>query len=164
MDGAENGPVWVVEMSVEAGRLLGLVEPLVLPAALIEGQRGGADFLLLDGAALPAGPFGPLETEFQAEGSNGPAIFSAYSFSRYMPGAWPVGMDGSGGFYCLDLRGVATGSGPNDGTAPLVWVHAGNLGWESDCWVLVAADSDAFFRTAVVARSCYLPWNAVHPD
>ncbi len=48
-----------------------------------------------------------------------------YSVPHWMPEACPIGFDGGGGFYLLDMRLGSTCS-----HYPVIWAHAGNLGFE----------------------------------
>jgi hypothetical protein len=47
-----------------------------------------------------------------------------YHLPQYMPGALPIGFNGGGTLYLLDLREPAI-----DGEYPLVCAHAGYLAW-----------------------------------
>jgi len=49
----------------------------------------------------------------------------AYHVPQFMPGGLPFAMDGGGGFYLFDLRADSI-----DGEYPIVFAHAGNLGWD----------------------------------
>ena len=142
-------PAWLDEVAAEAGRLLGLPAPLVFPPSLVEVFAAGAETPLLDGAAIPEGRYATPAPEFGVLGADMPAYFSDYEFAEYMAGAWPLALDGAGGFYCLDLRAVMAGAAPDDGSAPLVWAHSGSLGWGQDDHVLIATDASAFFATAL---------------
>lgn len=53
------------------------------------------------------------------------AMLLAYHIPEYMPLALPFAMDGGGGIYLFDMRDPAS-------APPIVWAHAGNLGWASD--------------------------------
>ena len=48
-----------------------------------------------------------------------------YEIPEYMTGAVPFAFDGGGSFYLFDMR-----HDPRDGEYPIVFNHAGNLGWE----------------------------------
>lgn len=61
-------------------------------------------------------------------------FYDDYEFGEWIPGAWPLALDGGGGFFCLDLRAANA-----DEEIPVVWVHASNLGWGDDEAVRVAA-------------------------
>ncbi|WP_395745187.1 SMI1/KNR4 family protein [Prosthecobacter sp.] len=53
------------------------------------------------------------------------AMLLAYHIPQYMPLALPFAMDGGGGIYLFDMRDPA-------GEPPIVWAHAGSLGWRPD--------------------------------
>lgn len=143
-------PEWLADVAAEAARLLGLSAPLVFPPALVE--LFGSELVFFDAERIPEGRYSTPAPEFGVLGADMPTYFTDYEFADFFPGAWPLALDGSGGFYCLDLRGVISGSAPNDGLAPLVWSHAGNLGWEEDGHVLIATDVAAFLAAAVTGR------------
>jgi hypothetical protein len=55
-----------------------------------------------------------------------------YSVPQWMPGAAPFAFDGGGTFYMFDMRRM-----PVDGEYPILFVQAGNLGYERDgCWLV----------------------------
>ena len=47
-----------------------------------------------------------------------------YEIPEYMSGAVPIAFDGGGNFYLFDMRRT-----PVDGEYPIVFTHAGDLGW-----------------------------------
>lgn len=143
-------PEWLDAVAAEAARWLGLPTPLVFPPALAELFE--SELVLLDEERVPVSPSSTPAPEFGVLGADMPAYFSDYEFDEYLPGAWPVALDGAGGFYCLDLRSVIAGGAPNDGAAPLVWSHSGNLGWGDDEHVLITTDVPAFVALAVTDR------------
>ena len=59
----------------------------------------------------------------------------AYSIPRWMPLSCPIGFDGGGTFYLLDMRDTSSA-----GEYPILFSHAGNLGYED---AVVLADSFA---------------------
>jgi hypothetical protein len=65
-----------------------------------------------------------------------------YSVPHWMPEACPIGFDGGGGFYLLDMRSEADGD-----DYPIVWAHASNLSFD-DAKVL-APSFHEFVRTAL---------------
>ena len=141
---AADAPTWLPGVSTQAGQLLGLLEPLRLPTSFITLVASGVDVITLDPTGIPTSRSAAPQPEFGALGRDMPAYFIDYEFAQYLPGAWPLALDGGGGFYCLDLRDVVAGRAPNDGTVPLVWSHAGSLGWGPDEHIRVAADADGF--------------------
>ncbi len=50
-----------------------------------------------------------------------------YAIPQYMPGAVPIGFDGGGNFYLLDMRSPAVG-----GEYPILFSHGGSLGYGDD--------------------------------
>ena len=56
-----------------------------------------------------------------------------YHEPQYMPLAIPIGLDGSGNFFMLDMR-----QAPTHGEYPVVAAAAGNLGWAADECAFVA--------------------------
>jgi hypothetical protein len=123
---------WLASIALDAAARLSLPTALVLPDALLELCADGIEVLMLEEALLPPGPLGDPGAAFGVLGSDMAAYFDDYEFAHYLPGAWPLALDGGGGFFCLDLREVAAGRAPNDGSAPVIWSHAGNLGWADD--------------------------------
>lgn len=123
---------WLGGIAADAAAGLHLAEPLVLPTRLIDLCRDGVEILALDPTRLPHTPLLTPDPEFGILGADMTEYFDAYGFAEWMPGAWPLALDGGGGFFCLDLRAVTAGTAPNDGTAPIVWSHASNLGWTPD--------------------------------
>lgn len=145
-------PEWLDGVLVQAAGLLGLSEPLVLPATVVELLASDVEVVLLDESDVPGGPGRTPRPELGLLGPDMPGAFHDYELAEYLPGAWPLALDGAGGLYCLDLRpGVAGASGPGD-PAPLVWSHAGNLGWAPDEHVVVADDAETFLRSVVHDR------------
>jgi hypothetical protein len=63
-----------------------------------------------------------------------------------MPEACPIGMDGGGGFYLLDMRLTLP-----DGDYPVLWAHAGNLGFEEA--MPLAQSFNEFMETALGTNS-----------
>jgi hypothetical protein len=61
-----------------------------------------------------------------------------------MPGALPFAFNGGGTFYLFDMRRPA-----RKGEYPIVCTHSGNLGWEPDEHVRIAASFEAACRGAV---------------
>ncbi|GAA3817997.1 hypothetical protein GCM10022226_43220 [Sphaerisporangium flaviroseum] len=55
------------------------------------------------------------------------------------------------------MREVIAGRAPNDGTAPVVWSHAGNLGWEDDEAAPMGPTLAAFLAATGLARPAALP-------
>ena len=55
------------------------------------------------------------------------AMLLTYQLPLYMPGALPVGFNGGGTFYLLDMREPVV-----EGEYPIVCAHAGYLGWSRD--------------------------------
>lgn len=143
-------PDWLPDVMTEAGRLLGLAEPLVFSAVLVDLFSSGAEILSLAPGTIPDGRHATPEPEFGVLATAMPTYFTDYEFADYLPGAWPLALDGAGGFYCLDLRELVAGRSVNDGSAALVWSHAGNLGWGSDEMLPVSADAAAFVAAAMV--------------
>lgn len=123
-------------LSLEASQRMNSPQPVVFPRIMEELLRLKTPTLLLDEQllvdGLDEGLLSEPEPEFGFLGTEMAQYFDDYEFERWMPGAWPVALDGAGGFYCLDLRGVLNGTEPNDGSVPVVWSHAGNLGWNAD--------------------------------
>lgn len=144
-------PEWLQGVQAEAARLLGLPAPLVFPPVLVDPFSAELVFFAAD--RIPEGQYSTPLPEFGVLGAEMPAYFTDYEFSEYFPGAWPLALDGGGGFYCLDLRDLVAGVAPNDGSASLVWSHAGNLGWREDEHVVIATDIAEFFATAVTGRA-----------
>ena len=142
---------WIEDAPHEAARLLGLTGPLVLPAPLLELFAAETGLLALDAEMLPTGVYANPAPQFGVLGQDMPAYFVDYEFAEYMPGAWPIALDGAGGFYALDTRALA---GSDDGRIPLVWSHGGNLGWGQGEHVAIADDAAEFLRAAI-ARTQY---------
>lgn len=145
---------WVVSVGASAALRLGMSEPLRFPAVLIDLCAAGIDELVLDEARLPKGPLAEPDPGFGLLGPDMTDYFDSYEFAVYMPGAWPVALDGGGGFFCLDLRDVAGGQAANDGSAPIVWAHAGNLGWGENEAARMGDDLQSFLA-AVDAQPPY---------
>lgn len=143
-------PEWLAAVGSEAAHLLGLAGPLVFHPALVELFK--SELVFLDEERIPEGPYSTPAPEFGVLGADMPDYFNDYEFDEYLSGAWPIALDGAGGFYCLDLRSVIAGTALNDGAAPLVWSHSGNLGWNADEHVLIATDLPAFLAVAVTGR------------
>lgn len=59
------------------------------------------------------------------------AMLLAYHIPQYMPLALPFAMDGGGGIYLFDMRDPAA-------EPPIVWAHAGSIGWEPNNHVQLA--------------------------
>jgi hypothetical protein len=57
-----------------------------------------------------------------------------YNLPQYMPGAVPFAFDGGGGLFLFDMRGD-----PQGDEFPIVFSHSGNLGWDEDEHIFVAA-------------------------
>lgn len=66
-------------------------------------------------------------------GSGVRAMLVGYHIPQHMPGAVPVGMNGGGTFYLLDMRQPAVA-----GEYPVVCARAGALGWKPETCRLVA--------------------------
>lgn len=82
---------------------------------------------------------GPLVTQGERELGFFPAdvvrgYMLSYQIPEYMPGALPIAFDGGGTFYLLDLRAP-----PVAGEYPILFSHAGNLGYEGDSCHVVGA-------------------------
>ncbi|GAV98583.1 hypothetical protein CS176_2813 [Corynebacterium glutamicum] len=123
-------PEWLTLVSVEAGKRLGLPGPLVFPPELITLAVEGIELIELEPSwtsDFPLPEFGFLAADMVD-------FYDDYEFSEWIPGAWPLALDGGGGFFCFDLRAANA-----DGEIPVVWVHASNLGWGDDEAVRVAA-------------------------
>jgi len=143
-------PAWLDSVARAAGERIGLAEPLAFPEALIALFAVGVEAIALTDGEFVNGPLGGPHLELGLFGQDMVAYFDDYEFATYMPGAMPLGFDGGGGFFCLDLREVAAGRASDDGSAPVVWSHAGNLGWDDGEMTLVSADF-ASFLTATAA-------------
>lgn len=139
---------WSPAIGAEAGALLGMGRPLVFPSPLIDLSAAGHETLTLDPALLPVSRYCAPLPEFGILGVDMPAYYNDHEFPRYLPGAWPLALDGGGGFYCLDLRTVLAGSRTDESTAPLVWSHAGNLGWGLQDHVRISTNASEFLRNA----------------
>ncbi|PWD52535.1 SMI1/KNR4 family protein [Serinibacter arcticus] len=126
-------------MEAELGEALELTEPVALPPVLVELLTAGVELLTLESGRLSAVD-DRVRDELGLLGRDTGAYLADYEFAEYMPGAAPIALDGAGGFFCLDLRAVVAGEAENDGGAPLVWSHAGNLGWDDDAVVPIADD------------------------
>lgn len=122
-------PAWVRPVADAAAIRVGMAEPVRFPEVLIDYCAGDVEALALDAARLPRSEILEADPEFGILGSDMVDYFDSYGFDEWMPGAWPLALDGGGGFFCLDLRDVAAGRAANDGSAAVVWSHAGNLGW-----------------------------------
>lgn len=117
---------------------LDLAEPLALPPVLVDLLTAGVEVLTVQPEHMPGG--GRIGNELGLLGRETGAYLDDYEFAQYMPGAVPIALDGSGGFFCLDARAVLDGSADNDGGAPLVWSHADDLGWNEGACVPVASN------------------------
>ncbi|MFS0911628.1 SMI1/KNR4 family protein [Microbacterium sp. 179-I 3D2 NHS] len=144
-----TNPPWLDALADEAGRMLHLGAPVTFPQPLRALMRTAAPSFALDAARLPEGRWSSPAPEFGPLGADMADYYRDYEFAEYMPGAWPLALDGSGGFYCLDLREVIAGTRANDGSAPVVWSHAGSLGWDDDQCLPITADPATFFEAAV---------------
>ncbi|RMI12922.1 SMI1/KNR4 family protein [Cellulomonas triticagri] len=105
------------------------------PDALLRLLRAGVEHVALDPDRLPNSPGGTPLPELGLLGPAASGIAEEHDFAEAMPGAWPIALDGGGGFYALDLRATADADG-----AAVVWSHGGDLGWDADQHVLVAPD------------------------
>lgn len=80
-----------------------------------------------------------------------------YHVPEYMPLAVPIGLDGSGNFFMLDMRQAPVG-----GEYPIVAAAAGNLGWAKDECAFVAPDlAQAVCGTSAIED---LIWQLPLPD
>ncbi|WP_333779685.1 SMI1/KNR4 family protein [Saccharopolyspora indica] len=125
--GAAATPAELAAVRAALAERLGLPEPFVLPPGLAE--------LLSSGVQACIRETEDDHVEFGWLGADSAAYYDDYQFAAYMPGAVPIALDGGGGFYVLDVRG-----GRNDGDHPVVWSHAGSLGWDVDDHRPVAPD------------------------
>ena len=87
-----------------------------LPASYLDFLRwsNGGEFLNGDRC------FSPFFAAGQVRG-----YLLGYNIPQYMPGAVPFAFDGGGRFYLFDMR-----QGPIDGEYPVLFVGAGNLGYD----------------------------------
>lgn len=138
-------------VAADAATRLGLKCALTFPSRLVELLDAEVELLILEKSKLPRGLFGEPDIEFAVLGPGMTECFDDYGFARWLPGAWPLAFDGGGGLYCLDLREVVARRAPNDGSAPIVWAHAGNLTWTDGEWVKLGETMDDFL-TATHAR------------
>ena len=126
-------------IEADVAEALDAPEPIALPPVLVELLTAGVEILTLEPGKFRAiGSF--IGEELGLLGRDTVAYLDDYEFAEYLPGAVPIALDGGGGFFCLDVREVLDGSAENNGGAPIVWTHAGNLGWEPDACYPVAAD------------------------
>ncbi|MCL2467973.1 MAG: hypothetical protein FWF02_09625 [Micrococcales bacterium] len=151
----------VERLGREAADALGLADTVLLPAALTDLLVRGVETVVLGDAGVASlGDLGASELDLL--GTDMADYYRSYEFATYMPGAWPLALDGGGGFFCLDLRGLVSGEHVNDGRYPIVWSHAGNLGWgdylrathegevclisdDTDSWLAVAVDDGEIY-------------------
>ena len=142
---------WLDAVAADAAARLSLPTPLVFPQILIDLCDDGTEVFALEEALLRPGPLGDPGAEFGVLGADMAEYFDDYEFADYLPGAWPLALGGGGGFFCLDLRDVAAGHARNDGSAPVIWSHAGNFGWAND-EVVKMGENLAAFLTSTRAR------------
>lgn len=137
-------------MDISAAERLNSSRPIVFPHILRELLVSGVQTLILDvdqlTESLDSRMLNEPEPEFGILGNNMAQYFDDYQFEEWMPGAWPIALDGAGGFYCLDLRGVLSGAEPNNGSAAVVWSHAGTLGWAIDEAAVVGKSLSEFLE------------------
>lgn len=126
-------------IEADVAEALGAPEPLALPPVLVELLTTGVEILTLEPGRFRA-ISSAIGEELGLLGRDTVAYLDDYEFAEYLPGAVPLALDGSGGFFCLDVRGVLDGSADNNGGAPVIWSHAGNLGWDEDSYLPVADD------------------------
>lgn len=119
---------WLDAVAADAAARLSLPTPLVSPQVPIDLCDDGTEVLALEEALLRPGPLGDPGAEFAVLGPDMAEYFDDYELADCLPGAWPLALDGGGGFSCLDLRDVAAGDARNDGSAPVIWSQAGNFG------------------------------------
>lgn len=141
---------WLDAARRDATAALGLNDGIVFPAALVEFWDQGVAELILEEEALPSPALAEPAPELSLFGDQMLAFFTGYEIAEYLPGAWPLGFDGAGGLYCLDLRAVIAGAAPNDGSMPLVWAHSGSLGWGEREHAPIHAHAEVFLREHVV--------------
>lgn len=139
-----NHIAWIDAIAKAAAEHVGLREPVQFPDSLLCLFAANIELLTLNEARLPTGSFSTPAPEFALLGPDMPDYSDEYEFATYMPGAWPLALDGSGGFFCLDLREVVAARSANDGSAPIVWSHAGSLGWTDDEMITLSDDVPSF--------------------
>lgn len=106
-------------------------------AEITEYGLAGTESWRIPAKPLPAGYIDFLRFSDGGEFANGERYFQffgsaefrsmllTYAFPRYMPGAVPFAMDGSGNHYVWDMR-----ADPNNREFPVLVVSSGNLGFE----------------------------------
>ncbi|GAB7036899.1 MULTISPECIES: SMI1/KNR4 family protein [Catenuloplanes] len=132
-DTAAYDAAGVARARAELGSGLGFTEPFVLPPLLTEMLSAGVIWCSRTAA--------DRHTEFGWCGHEMADIARGYEIADYMPAAVPLAFDGGGGLYLLDAR-----AGHNDGRQPVVWSHAGSLGWDPDDHRPVAPDFETLVR------------------
>lgn len=143
---------WLNPAAHTLAERIGLPEPIRFPGALIDLFAAGTEVLTLNPAHLPTGAFAAPAPELAFLGPDMLTYFDDYEFATYMPWAIPIGMDGAGGFYCLDFREILANHTANDGAAPLVWSHSSNLGEHEDT-IPMASDFENFLNAVEATPS-----------